>query len=142
VVDLVAAWLARELEAEAEMPDDARRRARMESIRAFIRRNLHDPELSPAVIAAEHHISVSYLHRVFTQQSGGETVAAWIRSQRLESARRDLGDPALCTMPIHSVATRWGIPAPPTSAAPSRARTASRPASIGTGPCPGARVSK
>jgi AraC-like DNA-binding protein len=110
VVDLVAAWLAREVEAEAEVPEDARRRAMMESIRAFIRRNLHDPELSPAVIATEHHISVSYLHRVFTQQSRGETVAAWIRSQRLEQARRDLGDPALRATPIHTVAARWGIP--------------------------------
>jgi AraC-like DNA-binding protein len=109
VVDLVAAWLAGEVEAEADVPEDARRRAMMESIRAFVRRNLHDPELSPAVIAAEHHISVSYLHRVFTQQSGGETVAAWIRGQRLERARRDLGDPALAALPIHAVATRWGI---------------------------------
>jgi AraC-like DNA-binding protein len=110
VVDLVAAWLARELDAEAAVPEDARRRAMIEDIRAFIRRNLHDPELSPSVIAAAHHISVSYLHRVFTQQSEGETVAAWIRSQRMEKARRDLADPALCAMPIHAVATRWGIP--------------------------------
>jgi len=110
VVDLVTAWLARELDAEAAVPDDARRRAMLESIQAFIRRNLHDPELSPSMIAAAHHISVSYLHRVFTQQSRGETVAAWIRGQRLEKARRDLADPVLRTMPIHTVAARWGIP--------------------------------
>ncbi|WP_232248079.1 AraC-like ligand-binding domain-containing protein [Streptacidiphilus rugosus] len=110
VVDLVAAWLARELEAEAEVPEDVRRSALMASIRSFVRQNLQDPELTPAVIAAEHHISVSYLHRVFTRQSRGETVAASIRGQRLEQARRDLGDPALSAMPIHAVATRWGIP--------------------------------
>ncbi|WP_370155485.1 helix-turn-helix domain-containing protein [Streptacidiphilus sp. EB129] len=110
VVDLLAAWLAREVDAEAALPDDTRRRAIVENVRAFIQRNLHDPELSPSVIATAHHISVSYLHRVFTQQSRGETVTAWIRSQRLEKARRDLANPALRATPIHAVAARWGIP--------------------------------
>ncbi|WP_051831025.1 helix-turn-helix domain-containing protein [Streptomyces novaecaesareae] len=112
VVDLVAAWLARELDAEAEVPDDARRRALVENVRTFIRRNLHDPELTPTVIAAAHHVSVSYLHRLFTQQSQGETVAAWIRRRRLEKARRDLADPALRTVPVHALAARCGIPRP------------------------------
>ncbi|MGF1425409.1 AraC family transcriptional regulator [Kitasatospora sp. LaBMicrA B282] len=110
VVDLVAAWLARELAAEATLPEEARRRALLGEVRAFIRRNLHDPELSPSVIAGAHHISVSYLHRVFTQESQGETVAAWIRRQRLEHARRDLADPALRAVPIQAVAARRGMP--------------------------------
>ncbi|WP_348532821.1 helix-turn-helix domain-containing protein [Kitasatospora sp. MAP5-34] len=110
VVDLVAAWLTRELDAEAALPEEARQRVMVENVRAFIRRNLHDPELSPSVIATAHHISVSYLHRLFTQQSQGEPVAAWIRRQRLEKARRDLANPALYAMPIHAVAARWGIP--------------------------------
>jgi AraC-like DNA-binding protein len=78
-------------------------------MRAFIRQNLHDPELTPTMVAAAHHISLSYLHRIFQQQASGETVAAWIRGQRLESARRDLADSALRTMPIHAIAARWGI---------------------------------
>ncbi|MFF2149311.1 helix-turn-helix domain-containing protein [Kitasatospora sp. NPDC058190] len=110
VVDLMAAWLARELDAEAAVPDDARQRALVENVRTFIRRNLHDPELSPSVIATAHHISVSYLHRLFTQQSQGDTVAAWIRGQRLEKAHRDLADPALRAVPVHTLAARWGIP--------------------------------
>ncbi|MFI9322012.1 helix-turn-helix domain-containing protein [Kitasatospora aureofaciens] len=110
VLDLVAAWLARELDAEGAVPDDTRQRALVEGVRAFVRRNLHDPELSPATIAAAHHVSVSHLHRVFTRQSAGETVAAWIRGQRLERARRDLADPAQRATPIHAVAARWGIP--------------------------------
>jgi len=109
VVDLLAAMVSREVDAEAAVPEESRRRALVEHVRAFIRRNLHDPELSPPLIAAAHHISVSYLHRVFTQQSPGETVAAWIRGQRLENARRDLANPALCALPIHAVAARWGI---------------------------------
>ncbi|MEE1784559.1 helix-turn-helix domain-containing protein [Streptomyces sp. SP17BM10] len=110
VIDLVAAWLARELDAEAALPDDGRQRALVENVRTYIGRNLHDPELSPPVIAAAHHISVSYLHRVFTQQSEGETVAAWIRRQRLERARQELADPALRALPVQAVAARWGLP--------------------------------
>ncbi|MFC8447902.1 helix-turn-helix domain-containing protein [Kitasatospora sp. NPDC057223] len=110
VIDLVTAWLARELDAEAAVPEDVRHRAMMRSIQAFILRNLHDPELSPSVIATTHHISVSYLHRIFTRHTRGETLAAWIRRRRLERARRDLADPALRAMPIHTVAARSGIP--------------------------------
>lgn len=62
------------------------------------------------MIAAAHHISVSHLHRVFQEQQRGETVASWIRRQRLEGARRDLADPALRTTPIHTIAARWGLP--------------------------------
>ncbi|WP_257032196.1 AraC family transcriptional regulator [Streptomyces sp. 1331.2] len=112
LVDLVAAWLARELDAEAEVPDDARQRALVENVRTYIRRNLHDPELTPAVIAAAHHVSLSYLHRLFTQHSQGETVAAWIRGRRLDQARRALADPALRTVPVHALAARCGIPRP------------------------------
>ncbi|MET8544259.1 AraC family transcriptional regulator [Kitasatospora sp. NPDC004799] len=112
VVDLVVAWLARELDSEAAVPDDTRQRALVQNVRAHIGRNLHDPELTPAAIAAAHHISVSYLHRLFTRQSDGETVAAFVRRQRLERARRDLADPALRALPVHAVATRCGLPRP------------------------------
>lgn len=110
VIDLVATWPARELDAKTDVPGEARQRDVMgESIRAFIRRNLHDPDLSPPMVAAAHHISISYLHRLFSQQFRGETVAGWIRAQRLENARRDLADRALRNMPLHIVAARWGI---------------------------------
>jgi AraC-like DNA-binding protein len=79
-------------------------------IQAFIRQNLHDPELTPSVIAAAHHISLSYLYRILQQQLQGETVAAWIRTRRLEGARRDLADFSLRTTPIHVIAARWGFP--------------------------------
>ncbi|MFD5464843.1 AraC family transcriptional regulator [Kitasatospora sp. NPDC127059] len=109
-VDLVAAWVAGELDAVGELSDDARHRALAGQVRAFARRNLHDPELTPAVIAAAHHVSVSHLHRVFTRQSQGRTLAAWIRAERLDRARRDLADPAHRTTPVHAVAARWGLP--------------------------------
>ncbi|MFD9109981.1 AraC family transcriptional regulator [Streptomyces bottropensis] len=110
VLDLLSAWFAHALEAEAALSPETRLHALMRRIQAFIRQNLHDPELTPPVIAAAHHISLSYLHRVFQQQTGGETVAAWIRARRLEGAGRDLADPSLRATPIHAIAARWGMP--------------------------------
>ncbi|MEV7116960.1 helix-turn-helix domain-containing protein [Kitasatospora griseola] len=111
-VDLVAAWLADELADDTELPETARQRATVEQVRAFVRRHLHDPELSPATVAAAHHISVGYLHRLFAQHTDGDTVAAWIRRLRLEKAHRDLADPALRHVPIGTIAARCGIPRP------------------------------
>ncbi|MFE6049138.1 helix-turn-helix domain-containing protein [Kitasatospora sp. NPDC056446] len=110
VVDLMSAWIARELDAEDTLSPEARQRATVESIRAFIRNNLHDPGLTPPVVAAAHHISVSYLHRLFARYSDGETVAAYIRRQRLRKAHRDLADPGLSTLTIQGIGTRCGIP--------------------------------
>ncbi|PBC92508.1 AraC family transcriptional regulator [Streptomyces sp. Ag82_O1-15] len=110
LVDLVAAWIGQLLDAEAALPPETRQQALTERIRAFVQQNLHDPELTPPAIAAAHHISVSYLHRIFQQQASGETVAAWIRGQRLEGARRDLANPALASTPIRTVGARWNFP--------------------------------
>ncbi|MGW2047024.1 AraC family transcriptional regulator [Streptomyces sp. NPDC001858] len=110
VLDLVSAWLAQLLETEDALDPETRHRVTVAGIRAFIRQNLHDPALTPTVIAAAHHISLSYLHRIFQQRTQGDTVAAWIRDQRLAGASRDLADPAMRATPIHTVAARWGMP--------------------------------
>ncbi|MEV0218147.1 AraC family transcriptional regulator [Streptomyces sp. NPDC050704] len=110
LIDLLAAWFAQVLDAEDALSPETRHRTMTAHIRAFIRQNLHDPELTPPVIAAAHHISLSYLHRLFQEQGRGETVAAWIRARRLEGACRDLADPALRATPVHTIAARWGLP--------------------------------
>lgn len=107
VTDLLAAALTHHLDDPARLPDSSRRAANLQGIQAYIQRHLGDPDLSPRSIAAAHHISVSYLHRLFSEED--VTVAAWVRSQRLERARRDLADPALSGMPVHRIATRWGF---------------------------------
>lgn len=76
-------------------------------ITAYIREHLGDPDLSPDTVAAAHHISTSYLHRLFASRD--LTVAATVRIQRLERARRDLLDPRLADLPIHRIAARWGF---------------------------------
>ncbi|MGY1498644.1 AraC-like ligand-binding domain-containing protein [Streptomyces sp. QTS52] len=105
--DLITAFLAHHADAEDAVPPENRQRTLMVSIHSFIEHHLGDAHLSPAVVAAAHHISVRYLHRLFQQQ--GTTVGGWIRRGRLERCRRDLAEPALFLRPIHAVGARWGF---------------------------------
>jgi AraC-like DNA-binding protein len=108
VTDLVTVLFAHRTDGAAFLPPETRTRTLTLRVKAFIRRNLQDPGLTPRLIADAHHISCSYLHRLF--QSEADTVAGYIRRQRLEGARRDLGDPALRDTPIYVIAARWGFP--------------------------------
>ncbi|GHC41327.1 helix-turn-helix domain-containing protein [Streptomyces cinnamoneus] len=108
VVDMLCAVLASALEAEDSLSPEARRRTLVLRIQQFIQQHLHDPQLSPPVIAAAHHISTSYLHRLFQEE--GTTVGARIRHERLEHIRRDLANPSLRSSPLHAIANRWGFP--------------------------------
>ncbi|MER6839422.1 helix-turn-helix domain-containing protein [Streptomyces platensis] len=106
--DLVTALVAHAFESDNALRPDTHRRVLIRRIKNFILGHLHDPQLTPAVVAHAHHISVGYLHRLFATEEA--TVAAWIRLQRLEAARRDLTDPALQSTPICAIAARWGFP--------------------------------
>lgn len=108
LTDLVAGLFAHILEAGDSLPPETHQRTLTLRIKAFIRERLPDPHLTPATIAAAHHISTSYLHRLFRDED--TTVAARIRRLRLEAARRDLTDPALQATPVHTIAARWGFP--------------------------------
>jgi AraC-like DNA-binding protein len=105
--DLLIATAAHHLDAQAAVPDDAYHTTLLLRVDSFVQQHIQDPALSPKSIAAAHHISVSHLHRLFASRS--TTVAAHIRRQRLERARRDLADPAMRHVPVHRVATRWGF---------------------------------
>ncbi|MGW2309633.1 AraC-like ligand-binding domain-containing protein [Actinomadura luteofluorescens] len=106
-LDVFSTALATALDAQGAVPPHARRRALMAQIFSFIRRNLGDPHLTPDAIAAAHHISLRYLHKLFHQE--GHTVAGWVRERRLERCRRDLADPRLADRPINAIAARWGF---------------------------------
>ncbi|MEO3752069.1 AraC family transcriptional regulator [Streptomyces sp. B6B3] len=107
LTELLAATLAHSVEVGERPPVEHRSRVLTRRVRAHIEEHLGDPELSPRTVAAAHHISVSYLHRLF--RADGTTVAAWIRERRLEAARRDLADPAQWAVPVHGIAARWGF---------------------------------
>ncbi|MCX5559379.1 helix-turn-helix domain-containing protein [Streptomyces sp. NBC_00038] len=102
VTDLVGAlrdqWLGEE---DPEPP------VLLPRIQAYVLRHLGDGGLTPDRVAAAHHISTRYLHRLFQRQ--GLTVAAWIKAQRLERCRRDLADPHLRRLPVYAIGARWGF---------------------------------
>jgi AraC-like DNA-binding protein len=109
-LDLAVATLAAQIDAQDRPAPGTGRQALLSRIDSFIELNLREPELTPATIAAHHHISLGYLHRLF--QPRERTVAAWIRHRRLEHARAELADPRLRHHPVHVVAARWGFPHP------------------------------
>lgn len=106
-VDLIAALAGHERDTSRSLPPETRQRALLARIYDFIHLHLGDPDLSPEMIAAAHHISTRYLHKLFQNQDA--TVASWIRRRRLERCHRDLTDPRLRSRPISAVATRWGF---------------------------------
>jgi AraC-like DNA-binding protein len=132
-VDLITAFLAHHAAAEDAVSPESRQQALMVGIRSFVERNLGDAQLSPAAVAAAHHISVRYPHRLFQQQ--GATVSSWIRHRRLERCRRDLAEPALSLRPIHAVAFGGVSGMRRTSVKPSAPPTACRPVTTGKPLC-------
>jgi AraC-like DNA-binding protein len=107
VLDLLSAALAAHLECPSAVPAEMRRRALVTRIQAFIEARLTDPDLSPAVVADAHHISLRYLHQLFEEESEG--VAGLIRRRRLDRCRSDLLDPVLASRPVAATAVRWGF---------------------------------
>jgi AraC-like DNA-binding protein len=107
VLDLLNTVLAERLDCFPQDPDIGHR-ALMVRITAFIEAHLADAELSPAQIAAAHHVSLRQLHKLF--QASGTTVAGWIRQRRLEHCARDLrrGRPH----PVSAIGAHWGYPDP------------------------------
>ncbi|BCW20782.1 AraC family transcriptional regulator [Arthrobacter sp. NtRootA9] len=104
-LDLVSTMLHAEMDIN---PDRMKPQALLAvSVREYIEANLSDPGLSPASIAAAHFISTRHLHNLFHES--GTTVAGFIRSQRLDGARRDLRDPLHAGLPVGAVAARWGF---------------------------------
>lgn len=106
-LEVLATRLARELDVQDWDTPEARRHALLTTVQGFVQQHLGDAGLTPAGIAAVHHISVRTLHQMFHDQ--GLTVAGWIRRRRLERCRRDLADPALATRPVAAIAARWGF---------------------------------
>jgi AraC-like DNA-binding protein len=73
---------------------------------AHVRAHLRDRDLTPARIAAAHHISVRTLYKVWGDQDG--TLIDWIIRERLERVRRELVLAAPGST-IFAVARTWGF---------------------------------
>ncbi|GKQ34922.1 helix-turn-helix domain-containing protein [Streptomyces sp. A012304] len=105
VVDLFAT-LVDERTGRAEQPADPREHL-VQRVREHIDRHLREPALSPHTVAAAHHISVRYLHRLF--EAEGITVGRLIQRRRLEECARELGRGGPPALTVSAVAYRWGF---------------------------------
>jgi AraC-like DNA-binding protein len=109
-LEVLATRLAHELDVREWGTPEARRHAQLTTVQAFVQQHLRDPGLSPAMVAAAHHISRRSLDQLFHDE--GLTVAGWIRQRRLERCRQELSDPALAARPVAAIAAKWGFSSP------------------------------
>jgi AraC-like DNA-binding protein len=106
-LEVLATRLSAELDAGGPGTPEDRRHALLTTVQGFISQHLGDPQLSPAAVAAAHHMSLRALHQLF--HDAGLTVAGYIRARRLAACRRDLADPSLDSRPVAAIAARWGF---------------------------------
>lgn len=104
-VDLLDACLSSTL--GAERLDQDPRQVLLRKVRRYIEAHLQSPDLGPARIAAAHYMSTRRLHGLF--QGERVSVAALIRSQRLERCRSELMSPAHADQPVSAIAAKWGF---------------------------------
>lgn len=74
----------------------------------YAERHLHDPELTPAQIAAAHFISLRQLYKVW-DQAAGQSPHRWIMDRRIDRAGRLLAKPSSSVLPISWVARQCGF---------------------------------
>jgi AraC-like DNA-binding protein len=105
VVDLFSAALHARL--DKRLPQRTRDQAILHHVHQFIETHLSDPDLSPASVAAAHHISRRYLYKILARED--LTVGRLIQQLRLERCRNDLADPGKSSAPVSAIAARWGL---------------------------------
>lgn len=79
-------------------------------IKQFIVHNLGNEQLSPAMIADAHQISLRYLHLLFEEV--GTSVSNWVRLRRLERCKDDILSANINKLSIAEIAYRWGFSDP------------------------------
>ncbi len=87
--DLICDALA-EAQGTAPMAETSHVLAMRQRLLVYIAANARDSDLNPGSIAAANGISLRYLNKLFAGADQSVSVLVW--SQRLELARRDLGD--------------------------------------------------
>lgn len=76
-------------------------------VRAYIAQHLCDRNLSPATIAAAHHVSQRQLYKACAAEQ--LRLEPWIIARRLEAAREELARPGSRHLTIAAVAAKWGF---------------------------------
>ncbi len=83
------------------------RQAQLTQMQQYILDHLHQPDLSPASVAAEFRVSRRYLYGLF--QQANLTPSEFILNSRLTRCRDALRDPAMAQRPIGDIAGRYGF---------------------------------
>ncbi|MGV9411073.1 helix-turn-helix domain-containing protein [Nocardia sp. NPDC003693] len=76
-------------------------------VRAYILRNLGNPDLDATMIARAHGVSPRYLYKICA--AADFSLAQWIIDQRLERVRAELSGPLAAHRSIGVIAARWGF---------------------------------
>ncbi len=78
-------------------------------IKNYIKANIRNPDLSPAMIAKAGGMSSRYLHWLFNANADVDTVKQYIFHQRLDFCARDLLNPHMKNRKISDIAFYWGF---------------------------------
>lgn len=105
-IELVRAVISTHLDAGTPLAESLHATLHLR-ILEYVRAHLSDPGLNAAQIAAEHHISVRQLYKVLAD--GGVSLGDWVRRQRLERCRHQLGLPGGRPVTVEAIARRWGF---------------------------------
>lgn len=106
--DAITQLLRHSLLERSGLPTDlSHREALRDRIKAYIERNLRDPDLSIDRIAEAIHCSKRNLHKAFSQD--GTTISDTIWRLRLERCRSDLVAPSCAWKSITEIAFSWGF---------------------------------
>lgn len=95
------------LPAARRAPVSSRHAYQREQIKAWVQARLRDPALSVAAVATALRTSPSTLHRVWAGEPC--SLADWIWAQRLDTARRELCDPAQAARSVSTIAFALGF---------------------------------
>jgi AraC-like DNA-binding protein len=82
-------------------------KTKLMDIKAYIDKNIKDPDLSPSLIAEQHGISIRHLHTLF--EKDGSTVGTWIKRARIEGCKIDLVRTTKIYKSITDIAFEWGF---------------------------------
>ncbi|GAA4410347.1 helix-turn-helix domain-containing protein [Actinokineospora soli] len=105
-IDLVRATLLHSM-ADATQSKESMQSTLELRLFEYLRTHLGDHDLTPAKVAAAHHISVRHLYAVLARS--GVVLGDWLRIQRLEKCRHELAQPQARHRTIASIARQWGF---------------------------------
>jgi AraC-like DNA-binding protein len=83
------------------------RQAELEHMLAYLRSNLANPKLSPAMLAERMGVSVRTVHNRF--EEAGLTLGKWLLEHRLLACHTRLSDSAFSRLSVSEIAFEWGF---------------------------------